>query len=194
MTRCVMHVKRDEFGVRLNLMSGSRSGFWVLEIKRSGPTKSVLAGGVVAAVTSGMESFILHPTLVGDCHVLGQWQSLHLLLHRDAHVRWFILVPETVAAEWHELPVSLRDQLLVASTVLGSLLKDDFACNKVNIAAIGNLVPQFHFHVIGRWRNDPYWPGVVWGRSTPGRLYAAGEVEAARDRVIKALEEAASTP
>ena len=141
-----------------------------------------------------MNTFSLHPTLAGDCHALGQWRSLHLLLHKDAHVRWFILVPATDAAEWHDLPASLRDQLLVASATLGSLLKNDFACDKVNIAAIGNLVPQFHFHVIGRWRDDPYWPGVVWGRSAPGRLYAAGEVEVARDLALKALEEAASTP
>jgi diadenosine tetraphosphate (Ap4A) HIT family hydrolase len=109
-------------------------------------------------------------------------------------VRWFILVPETGAAEWHELSASLRDHLLIASTALGTLLKNDFACDKVNIAAIGNLVPQFHFHVIGRWKTDPYWPGVVWGRSSPGRNYAAQEVEDARGLALKTLEEAAPTP
>lgn len=122
-----------------------------------------------------MKSFTLHPTLAADCHVLETWRELRILLHRDAHVRWFILVPETDATEWHDLSASLRDQLLTASSVLGAMLKND-GCDKVNIAAIGNMVPQFHFHVIGRWKTDPYWPGVVWGRSAPGCGYGQADV------------------
>jgi len=98
-------------------------------------------------------------------------------------VRWFILVPETGATEWHELPAPLRDQLLTASSALGAMLKNDEGCDKVNLAAIGNLVPQFHFHVIGRWRKDPYWPGVVWGRVMPGAAYRDEDVAAIRGRV-----------
>jgi diadenosine tetraphosphate (Ap4A) HIT family hydrolase len=134
-----------------------------------------------------MDSFILHPTLATDCHVLGQWRNLFLLLHRDAHVRWFILVPESDAAEWHELSTSLRDQLLAASSALGVMLKNDEGCDKVNIAAIGNLVPQFHFHVIGRWRTDPYWPGVVWGRSVPGDVYGDDEVHRLSAQALSCL-------
>jgi diadenosine tetraphosphate (Ap4A) HIT family hydrolase len=102
--------------------------------------------------------------------------SLRLLLHKDAHVRWFILVPETDATEWHELPGGLRDQTPHRVVPLGAMLKGEEGCDKINIAAIGNLVPQFHFHVIGRWRSDPYWPGVVWGRSLPGQAYEIAEV------------------
>lgn len=123
-----------------------------------------------------MTPFTLHPTLAADCHALGQWRDLRLLLHKDAHVRWFILVPETDATEWHELPGGLRGQLLIASSLLGAMLKGEEGCDKINVAAIGNLVPQFHFHVIGRWRSDPYWPGVVWGRSLPGQAYEIDEV------------------
>jgi len=141
-----------------------------------------------------MNAFTLHSTLAEDCHVLGYWKDIHLLLHRDAQVRWLILVPETSATEWHDLTSSMRDRLGEASAALSGTLRRDFACDKVNIAAIGNLVPQFHFHVIGRWRSDPYWPGVVWGRSTPGRFYVAEEVEEARGLVLTALKEAAATP
>ena len=133
-----------------------------------------------------MKSFTLHPTLAADCHVLGIWRELRLLLHRDAHVRWFILVPETDATEWHELPAPLRDQLLTASSLLGTMLKND-GCDKVNIAAIGNMVPQFHFHVIGRWKTDPYWPGVVWGRSVPGCGYEGEEARKIAALVLSSL-------
>jgi len=123
-----------------------------------------------------MNAFTLHPTLAADCHVLGQWRDIHLLVHRDAHVRWLILVPETTATEWHELPAGTRDRLVQASAALSAMLKASCACDKVNIAAIGNMVPQFHFHVIGRWKTDPYWPGVVWGRVLPGASYGADDL------------------
>jgi diadenosine tetraphosphate (Ap4A) HIT family hydrolase len=134
-----------------------------------------------------MKHFTLHPTLAADCHDLGVWRDLRLLLHRDAHVPWIILVPETSITEWHELSGDLHRQLLAASTLLARMLKTDFACDKVNVAAIGNLVPQFHFHVIGRWRTDPYWPGVVWGRVEPGRVYGESEVEDMRNRSLACL-------
>ena len=135
-----------------------------------------------------MNKFVLHPTLAADCHDLGVWRDLRLLLHRDAHVRWLILVPETSATDWHELPSAQRDRLAAASSALSAMLRSVPACDKVNIAAIGNLVPQFHFHVIGRWRTDPYWPGVVWGRVQPGRVYGEEEVEDMRIRVLACLE------
>ncbi len=140
-----------------------------------------------------MNDFALNPTLAADCHALGRWQGLHVLLHRDAHVRWFILVPETAATEWHELSVALRERLSEASSAISSMLKAELACDKVNIAAIGNLVPQFHFHVIGRRRSDPYWPGVVWGRVEPGAVYGDGELDALRVGVFAALSAVAAT-
>lgn len=81
----------------------------------------------------------------------------------------------------------MADQLLAASSALDILLKGEGGCDKVNITAIGNLVPQFHFHVIGRRRDDPYWPGVVWGRSVQGRQYADADVEESRALVLSAL-------
>jgi diadenosine tetraphosphate (Ap4A) HIT family hydrolase len=134
-----------------------------------------------------MDTFTLHPALAADCHVLGTWRDLWLLLHKDAHVRWLILVPETGVTEWYELPDALRDQLLDASSALGPMLKADLGCDKINVAAIGNLVPQFHLHVIGRWRADPYWPGVVWGRVVPGAVYGEEEIDSMRARVSVCL-------
>ena len=134
-----------------------------------------------------MNKFVLHPTLAADCHDLGIWRDMHILLHRDAHVRWLILVPESPATEWHELPGPMRNHLAAVSSALSAMLKIDFACDKVNIAAIGNMVPQFHFHVVGRFRTDPYWPGVVWGRVEPGCVYGENDVENLRARVLDSL-------
>jgi diadenosine tetraphosphate (Ap4A) HIT family hydrolase len=67
------------------------------------------------------------------------------------------------------------------------MLKAEFSCDKVNIAAIGNMVPQFHFHVIGRWKTDPYWPGVVWGRGISGNGYGEEELGRLRRVVLNAM-------
>jgi diadenosine tetraphosphate (Ap4A) HIT family hydrolase len=137
-----------------------------------------------------MTDFTLHPTLVADCHDLGVWHDLCVLLHKNAQVRWFILVPKTQVADWHELPGSLHRQLLAASTVLARMLRVEDGCDKVNVAAIGNLVPQFHYHVVGRRRTDPYWPGVVWGRTEPTAPYAPGEIDELARRVEQVLRRA----
>lgn len=140
-----------------------------------------------------METFTLHPALVADCHLLGNWEGIRLLLHRDAHVRWFILVPETSATEWHEVSEELQARILAAASALGAMLKAEAACDKINVAAIGNMVPQFHFHVIGRWKTDPYWPGVVWGRSVTGCAYGDADVNALKVQVLENLS-GAPTP
>ena len=132
----------------------------------------------------------LHPALAEDCHVLGAWREMMILLHRDAHVRWFILVPRVHETQWHELPGATRMDLLAAILALSTLLTEGLGCHKVNLGAIGNMVPQFHFHVVGRWRHDPYWPGVVWGRSAPGRVYTDESVREIRGKALAALREA----
>ena len=130
-----------------------------------------------------MNGFSLHSTLREDCHILGAWHEIWVLLHRDAAVFWFILVPETDRTEWHELPGETRQKLALISRTLSSYLKTGQHCDKINLGIIGNLVPQLHMHVIGRWKTDPYWPGVVWGKSQPEREYTPEQVNTLRDIV-----------
>lgn len=130
----------------------------------------------------------MHPVLAKDCHQLGVWRDMHILLHKDAHVRRFILVPKTLQIQWHELPPAVQGHILAGVMALSALLTSDLNCDKVNLGAIGNMVPQFHFHVVGRWQRDPYWPGVVWGRSAPGCVYTQDEVEELQSRALAALQ------
>jgi diadenosine tetraphosphate (Ap4A) HIT family hydrolase len=123
-----------------------------------------------------MTNFEVDPRITADCHCLGKWRVCWILLNRDSSVRWLIIVPETDRNEWHELPAPIQDELVRMASSLGRSLKEQLSCDKVNIAAIGNVVPQFHFHVIGRWKSDPYWPGVVWGRSSIAKEYSEREL------------------
>ncbi len=134
-----------------------------------------------------MSEFSIHPQLVGDCHVLGRLVSSHLLLHRNSAVPWFILVPETEATELFELPPSMRRRLTDQADELARFIRDFFGSDKINVAAIGNVVPQLHLHVIGRSRQDPCWPRPVWGNLTSGMPWTPGRlseiVTAASDRL-----------
>lgn len=110
-----------------------------------------------------MSEFSLSPQLQKDCFVLGKLGSSQLLLLNNALLPWFILVPETEATELFELDEGLRLSLVQESDLLAEFVKSVFACDKINVASIGNVVSQLHMHVVGRRRGDVCWPGVVWG-------------------------------
>ena len=114
--------------------------------------------------------FELHPQLLADCHHVGRFTLSHVLLHRNASLPWLILVPEVDAdvRELYELSLDSRRELDVEIDTLARHLKQSLGARKINIAAIGNLVPQLHIHVVGRHPGDPCWPGVVWGKLPPG--------------------------
>ncbi len=122
----------------------------------------------------------LHPQLDADTHRLGAFPEGVLLLHKDAALPWFILVPQGDHQQLHELPVSQRDALSRRCDALAVFITDHWHCDRINQAAIGNLVPQLHLHIIGRREDDPCWPGVVWGRMDSGLHYDADEVERLR--------------
>lgn len=122
-----------------------------------------------------MTEFALHPTLAADSYVLGRVGAVQVLLHRSAQFPWFMLVPEDAATELHELPPALRAELLALADRVGRFVLKHWRCDKLNIAAIGNVVPQLHLHVIGRRQDDALWPRVVWGNVQEGPLRAEAD-------------------
>lgn len=122
-------------------------------------------------------SEILKPFLSSTIHI-GEMPSGSLLLHGNAHYPWFIIVPGGEFVEWIDLPMETQQKLLTDLNSLSQFLRGDavLKVGKINVAAIGNMVPQFHLHIVGRHPEDPAWPGPVWGHSDH-RDYAEGEVE-----------------
>lgn len=114
------------------------------------------------------ETFELHPRLARDCFMLGSFPLCRLLLMNERRYPWFILVPRRMGlTEIHQLPEEDQVQWLRESGALSKALVELFAADKLNVAAIGNLVPQLHVHHVVRYQNDPAWPGTVWGRFEP---------------------------
>jgi len=132
--------------------------------------------------------FTLHPQLVRDTMAVGDLPLCRLLLMNDANFPWLILVPRRhEISEIYQLDQADQLQFLRESSVLSELLARHFCADKINIAALGNLVPQLHIHHIVRYHNDPAWPKPVWGLF-PARPYAAAEAALLCQELAKLLE------
>jgi len=116
-------------------------------------------------MTTGFE---LHTRLAADCIRVGRLPLNLLLLMNDARYPWFILVPQrSGVTEVFQLSESDQSQLWRESACLARNLMQSFHADKINIGALGNMVPQLHIHHIARFTSDPAWPGPVWGHSEP---------------------------
>jgi diadenosine tetraphosphate (Ap4A) HIT family hydrolase len=128
----------------------------------------------------------LHPQLAQDCFGIGELPLCRLLLMNDANYPWLILVPRRPdLTEITELAPGDRSELMAEMVEVAAEVKSLTGCHKLNVAALGNAVPQLHIHVVARFRTDPAWPKPVWGQ-VPARPYT----EAKRDRMVEALRRA----
>jgi diadenosine tetraphosphate (Ap4A) HIT family hydrolase len=147
------------------------------------PVEDGLATVDSATKNSNLSAWSLHPQLEHDTAFVGDLPLSRLLLANDANYPWLLLVPRrVVASEIIDLAAPDRAQLMEEVARVAQALKALTACHKLNVAAIGNMVPQLHVHIVARRRDDPAWPKPVWG-AVPPRDYDP----AARERFIAAL-------
>lgn len=133
--------------------------------------------------------FELAPQLKADTINLGNFPLCQLLLMNDANYPWFILVPRRAGVtEVYHLALEDQAQLMKESSFLAENLADLFQARKMNIAALGNMVPQLHLHHVVRQENDPAWPGPVWGK-VPAIPYTSEQMEAIRERLCRLMSE-----
>jgi diadenosine tetraphosphate (Ap4A) HIT family hydrolase len=124
-----------------------------------------------------MADWSLHPQLDRDTASLGDLPLSRVLAMNDANYPWAILVPRRAdITEVIDLDESEQTQLMAEVTRVARALRAVTACHKLNIAALGNAVPQLHVHVIARFHNDAAWPKPVWGVA-PQRAYERAELE-----------------
>ncbi|MGX5914563.1 HIT domain-containing protein [Aliidiomarina sp. Khilg15.8] len=112
-----------------------------------------------------MTAFELDPRLARDCFEVTSLPLCKLLLMNDLQYPWFILVPQRAdIREVFELSEADQTQLWAESRQLSQILMQQFNGDKLNIAALGNVVPQLHLHHVVRYAEDVAWPHPVWGR------------------------------
>lgn len=124
--------------------------------------------------------FALHTQLAKDSVLIGDLPLSRVLLMNDANYPWLVLVPRREeVVELFQLPRIDQQQLLDEITQVSAALAGHFRADKMNIAALGNVVPQLHVHVVVRYNGDAAWPRPVWG-AVPAQAYADA---ALRERV-----------
>jgi len=134
-----------------------------------------------------MTPFVLDPRLADDCFVLVESDQFILLLMNNALIPWFILVPKTDKTELHELDSSTQTQIFSVINRLSAFISTDYKPDKINVAAIGNIVQQLHIHIVVRYKTDCYWPGVVWG-GTEKQAYKEKNMEKVKLKLVSILE------
>jgi diadenosine tetraphosphate (Ap4A) HIT family hydrolase len=134
------------------------------------------------------DKFTLDSRLAADTLRVGDLPLSRVLLMNDRRYRWVILVPRRAGiTEWMDLDEADGIALWRESMQLGRVLRDLYGGRKLNIGALGNLVPQLHVHHVVRHEDDPAWPGPVWGHSVAepyGDREAAGIVEELRSALL----------
>ncbi|TMJ03291.1 MAG: HIT domain-containing protein [Alphaproteobacteria bacterium] len=124
-----------------------------------------------------MANWRLHPQLDRDTANLGDLPLSRVLVNNDANYPWLILVPRKPdLVELIDLDEAAQAQLMTEVTRVARALREVTACHKLNIAALGNAVPQLHVHIIARFRHDAAWPNPVWN-AVARRVYRRGELE-----------------
>jgi diadenosine tetraphosphate (Ap4A) HIT family hydrolase len=128
-------------------------------------------------------SFTLHPQLAKDSMTIGDFPLCRLLLINDRQYPWTVLVPKvTDIREIYQLPFDDQIQLICESSHLCQCLNEIYQADKMNIAAIGNKVPQLHIHHIVRYNDDAAWPEPVWGKH-PAIAYSTEQQQSVIDEI-----------
>jgi diadenosine tetraphosphate (Ap4A) HIT family hydrolase len=115
-----------------------------------------------------MSDFTVDPVIQSLTLKLADWPLSRLFLYNDSRFPWGLLVPRRAGVvEIADLSAEDQAQLMREIVKLSGLVRALPGVEKLNVGALGNMVPQLHVHVIGRFKGDPAWPGPVWGHSPP---------------------------
>lgn len=131
--------------------------------------------------------FELHPRLAADTREVTRLPLCRVLLMNDRRFPWLILVPQRPEIrEIHQLSPADRATLVEEIARVAQAMEKLHKADKMNVAALGNQVPQLHVHVIARFASDPAWPNPIWGRGT-AEAYEPGQMATAIAAVKGAL-------
>jgi diadenosine tetraphosphate (Ap4A) HIT family hydrolase len=108
-------------------------------------------------------SIELDQNLQKDCYRLAESEDCLWLLLNNRYFLWMVIVPNTTQTELYRLTGQEQQKLTQQSNIISEFITQHFACDKLNVASIGNIVAQMHLHIIARTTTDRCWPGVVWG-------------------------------
>ncbi len=134
-----------------------------------------------------MAEFTLDPQLAADSIPLCQLELCTVRLMKDANYPWLLMVPKRAGmVELIDMAGQDQHQLIDEIANLSAALRSVTGCDKLNVATLGNMVPQLHIHLIARFKGDAAWPGPVWGK-VPAKDYAPDQQQDLMDQIMQAL-------
>jgi diadenosine tetraphosphate (Ap4A) HIT family hydrolase len=137
--------------------------------------------------TSVCAEWQLDSRLARDAWPIGDLLLSQVLILNEARFPWVLLVPRRAnVVELIDLEPADQVQLTTEIACVGGALRAITTCDKLNVAAIGNIVSQLHVHIVARWRNDVAWPKPVWGLLPP-QAYETVEFTRFSDALRSAL-------
>ena len=137
------------------------------------------------------EHFTLHPRLEADSLLVADLEVCQVRLMNDSRYLWVLLIPRIKdAREWHHLDFDESFGLHNEMRFIAKLVETQADAFKMNVGALGNMVPQLHLHIIARHEGDAAWPGPVWGvgEAVPYDEVSAQRVKDKLWRMIKAVD------
>jgi diadenosine tetraphosphate (Ap4A) HIT family hydrolase len=135
--------------------------------------------------------FSLHPKLAEDCIFLLDWPCCKVLLMNDSQYPWLILVPRLAnVSELFQLSMAEQQAVLHELNAV-CLALQHCRPTKLNVAALGNIVPQLHIHIVARFNTDTAWPKPIWGVS-PAQPYKVEDLESIKAQYLHWLNHAYS--
>ena len=124
-------------------------------------------------------TFTLDHRLADSSFAIAQWDLCHVRLKNDTSWHWLYLVPAREGIrEIYDLTPDDQNLLVGEMALAAKAVNDLFKPDKINTAALGNMVPQLHVHIFGRYTNDPAWPKPVWAVDVPEVPYGDAEAKA----------------
>ncbi|KKJ75683.1 diadenosine tetraphosphate hydrolase [Kiloniella litopenaei] len=138
--------------------------------------------------------FALHERLEADTLFIKDLTHSRVLLMNDNQYPWLILVPRYPnLRDLHDLSKDQLTEVMEEVRLVSDILVEEFKAFKINVAALGNMVPQLHIHVIARYEDDPAWPGPVWGVH-PAKAYDSNKAQALKVILETAIERGSIKP
>lgn len=136
------------------------------------------------------KSFTLHPRLAEDTIFVTDLALCRVTLMNDSRFPWLILIPRRDdLREMHSLDTDAQQSLIQELSLASKTLEAITDAEKMNVAALGNAVPQLHIHVIARFSTDPAWPKPVWGIGEATPYPVAPNEDETRNTLIGALQQ-----
>lgn len=135
-----------------------------------------------------MPNTTLHPQLEKDSLFIAEYKTLQIRLVRDNRFFWLLLIPKRKdICEWHELSSTEQQDITTLTNIFSKALKTIEKADKINIGALGNMVSQFHFHILVRHIGDAAWPGAVWGNNA-GKQLDSGLFDIRMAKILEILK------